>query len=98
MIVLMNGVVFGHDGGVVYDGAYTPSKKSDHIDVSLRLTVPAGVALVQGVPAQRASYFFDIAVTIPARGTVRGMRVSTPYGAVACNVVFARPIPTQQAA
>ena len=97
-LVFMDGMVFGHDGGVQYDGTYMPSPGAPgHMDVSLLLTVPAGVALVQGVPAQPAEYRFPIAVRVPARGQVP-LTAETPYGAIAFQIRYLRPLPDKLAA
>ena len=98
ILTLMDGVVFGHDGGVVYDGTYAPSKRPDHVDLTLRLTVPAGVSLVTGIPEQPADYWFDLQTTILARGTSQKLSVKTPYGLVVCDVRFLRALPAQLAA
>jgi hypothetical protein len=98
VIVLMDGIAFGHDSQVIYDGVYAPNeKRAGWVDLKLRLTVPPGVALVQGVPAQPAEYRFDLAATIPARGSAR-LQVTTPYGPVNCNIRFLRALPVQLAA
>jgi hypothetical protein len=98
IIVLMNGIVFGHDSGVIYDGVYGPSQSPGLINLALRLTVPAGVPLVQGVPPQPATYQFDLPAVIPARGAASNVRVPTPYGEVVCSVRFLRSLPTLMAA
>jgi hypothetical protein len=98
VLVFMDGVVFGHDGGVQYDGVYEPSaSQSGFMDLRLKLTVSAGVALVQGVPAQPADYNFEITVTIPARGNAP-LKVETPYGPVVAQLSFLRPLPSALAA
>lgn len=98
VLVLMDGVVFGHDIGVQYDGVYEPSaNQSGFLDLRLRLAVPAGVPLVQGVPAQPADYSFEIAVKIPARGNAT-LKVETPYGPVVAQLSFLRPLPSALAA
>jgi hypothetical protein len=94
-LVMMDGCVFGHDGGVHYDGTYEPNQSDPgKMDLSLNLTVPAGVALVQGVPAQPAEYRFPLSVSIPARGVTQ-QNISTPYGPVQCKIRYLRPIPAQ---
>lgn len=98
VLVMMDGCVFGHDGGVIYDGTYEPSRTDPTImDLCLTLTVPAGVPLVQGVPPQPAEYRFPLSVSIPARGTAK-QNITTPYGPVQCTIRFLRPFPAQLAA
>jgi hypothetical protein len=98
-LVLMDGYVFGHDGGVQYDGTYAPNQADPaQIDLNLKLTVPPGVELVQGVPAQPVGYWFPLSVSIPARGTST-QSVSTPYGPpIQCTIRYLRAIPGQLAA
>jgi hypothetical protein len=98
VLVMMGGCVFGHDGGVQYDGTYEPNPHdASKMDLDLNLTVPAGVSLVQGVPAQPAEYRFPLKVSIPVRGTAEQI-IATPYGPVQCTIRFLRSIPAQLAA
>jgi hypothetical protein len=97
-LVLMGGCVFGHDGGVLYDGTYEPNASdSQYTDLRLNLTVPAGVELVQGVPAQPAEYRFELNVSIPA-GKQSKRIIATPYGPVQCTISYLRPLPARFAA
>ncbi len=97
-LVFLDGVVFGHDGGVSYDGTYEPCRdNSNSMDVRLKLTVAPGVPLVQGVPPQPAEYMFPVNVRIPARQDV-SLNIETPYGSVAVKLCFLRPLPTALAA
>lgn len=97
-LVFMNGVVFGHDGGVQYDGSFEPSPGlPNHMDVRLRLIVPPGVALVQGVPPQPAEYNFTINVRVPTSGRTP-LRADTPYGPVAFQIGRLRGLPERLAA
>lgn len=97
-LVFMDGIVFGHDGGVQYDGTYAPSPNAPgHMDLRLKLVVPPGVALVQGKPAQPAEYNFEINVRVPARGQVP-LRTETPYGPIAFRISYLRPLPERLAA
>lgn len=93
-----DGIVFGHDGGVQYDGNYAPSPNAPgHMDLHLRLIVPPGVELVLGVPAQPAEYRFPIDVRLPARGQAP-LRIDTPYGQLTCVIRYLRPLPDKLAA
>ena len=96
--VLSGWRAYGSDGGVMYDGHYQPnSSQKGLLDVQMRLTVPAGTALVTGVPAQPADYWFDIQVVIAARGRTP-MLLRTPYGEVEVVVMFLREVPREVAA
>ena len=98
ILVFMDGIVFGHDTGVIYDGRYEPcSDDPRHMNVALRLTVPKGIALVQGVPPQPAEYNFEIHTRIPAQQGAP-ITVETPYGPVAIRIAFLRDIPNAIAA
>jgi hypothetical protein len=87
-LVLRDGTVFGADeAGVQYDGTYEPTGASGEVSMSLVLTVPPGVTLVQGVVADHRGFSFQVGpqklnllgtadVTIPTpvngpRGVVR---------------------------
>lgn len=97
-LVFMDGIVFGHDGGVQYDGSFDPSPGvPGHMDVRLRLVVPPGVALVQGVPPQPAEYNFTINVRVPTSGC-SPLRADTPYGPVAFQIGRLRGLPERLAA
>lgn len=97
-LVFMDGIVFGHDGGVYYDGTYEPAPGAPgHMDLRLKLVVPPGVALVQGIPPQPAEYNFDINVRVPARG-VAPLQTETPYGPVAFRISYLRALPAMIAA
>ncbi len=93
-LILANGVVFGSDGGVRYDGTYQPSTiRAGYVDVHLRLTVPPGVPLVVGVPPQPMAYGFDVDCSFACRGQTN-VNVQTPYGSVQGTISFLRTIPT----
>jgi hypothetical protein len=94
VLILARGRAFGSDGGVQYDGTCEPSAaQPGYVDVHLQLTVPPGVPLVQGVPAQPVAYSFDLDCSFAARG-VTGFRVETPFGPVQGEVTFLRSVPT----
>jgi hypothetical protein len=99
ILVLMGGKVFGCDEGrVTYDGHYEPSqKRKKHLDVVIRVTVPAGVAAVTGVPPQPVTYWFDLRASIPTQEDSI-VEVTTPYGAVCVRVTYMRGIPQDLAA
>lgn len=98
VLVLTDGRAFGTDTGVQYDGTYAPSpSRPGFVDVRLRATVPPGIGLVQGVPAQPAPYWFDLTCTFPARGSA-DLEIPTPYGAVRVKVKFLRGVPELMAA
>jgi hypothetical protein len=98
VLVLMAGRVFGSDGGVAYDGHYEPSKnRKGYLDVTLKITVPAGVALVQGVASQPAAYWFDLQASFHAQDNT-SLKVETPYGPVHVTVTYLRGLPVELAA
>ncbi|MCR4378012.1 MAG: TIGR02391 family protein [Rhodospirillales bacterium] len=88
VIVLADGRVRGEDAaGVQYDGSYEYHSVTDSTAARIRMTVPPGVELVQGVPKQAAEYSFEVNVTLPSNFS-SGQRISitTEFGPV--NVVF----------
>lgn len=97
ILVLRGGRVFGSDGVVSYDGHYEPNPtKTDHLDVSLRLTVPAGVGLVLKRGPQPAGYWFDLHASFPAHDNST-FKMDTPFGAVQVTVSYLRSIPSDLA-
>jgi hypothetical protein len=98
ILVLQGGQVFGSDGAVSYDGHYEPSRSTKgHLDVTLKVTVPAGVALVLGRSAQPAAYWFDVRVSFPAQDN-SSFKLETPYGRVDVAVSYLRALPAELAA
>ncbi len=95
VLVVNNGVVFGYDvAGGRYDGTYAPSHVPGHVDLRLRVTVPPGTWLVQGVPAQPMEYAFDINCTVKARSDST-VEIRTPVAPtpVRANIKFLRDVP-----
>jgi hypothetical protein len=94
VFVLTQGAAFGADSGSVqYDGIYQPSAtQPGSIDITLRVSVPPVVALVQGVPPQPIPYSFDLSCSFAARGQTP-LTVQTPFGHVQAQIDFIRSIP-----
>lgn len=97
-LVLQGGSIYGHDvGGARYDGAYSPVPgRPGYLDIQMKVTVPPGVALVTGVPAQPIGYWFDLATTVAARGE-SDLEVQTPRGPVRAVIRFVREVPNRLA-
>ena len=96
IMVLQAGVAYGTDGGVRYDGKYAPNS-AGQADLSLKITVPPGTPLVQGVPAQKMAFSFDLDVVINLAGNT-ALNIQTPFGPVRASVTFLRPLPSELAA
>jgi hypothetical protein len=87
VLVLYDGIIAGSDvGGVSYDGFYRI--ENDKIIITITLTVPAGAALVQGIPPQANPYSFKLDVTFYSNqlSASTPILVQTVYGPV--NVIF----------
>ena len=87
VLVLYNGTVAGADvGGVSYDGFYTI--ETSIISIALTLTVPAGIALVQGKQKQPKPYSIKIDMNIHPDQILTAVQllVQIVYGPV--NVIF----------
>ncbi len=98
VLVLTQGKVFGSDGAVQYDGTYEPSSTKDgYVDARVKMTVPPGTELVQGVPAQPMQYSFEVQAQFAARGTTT-TRILTPFGEVEVTMSFIRDLPADLAA
>src|SRR3954454_12827091 len=91
-LILAEGRIFGSDGQVSYDGSYAPSTQPGFVNARVYLTVPPGVELVTGAPAQPMTYGFDVEATFATRGTTL-VDVYTPYGPVRAAVTFLRALP-----
>jgi hypothetical protein len=81
VVVLRNGLVCGTDpNAVLIDGMY--SVGSNSLIVNVTVTVPPGVSLVQGTPAQPTTYQIPIQATFPLEriGTSDPTLVQTPVG------------------
>lgn len=93
IMALTQGNVAGIDeGGVEYDGTFAPAPASGMVDAQLHLTVPPGVALVQGVPPRAMKYGFDMEVRFAIRGKTQ-LTVQTPFGPVQAVITHLRTLP-----
>lgn len=89
LLILQNGVITGVDvGGVQYDGVF--SEEASSIKIDLTLTVPPGVSLVQGTPAQPTEFTVSISDSLPvsALDSNQPVTLKMPIGPV--NVIFQR--------
>lgn len=89
MLVLQNGSVTGADtAGVLYDGQY--ADKGSYLAITMQMTVPPGVSLVQGTPTQPKAYTFSFTASVPKNAMESGEPVlmQLPQGPV--NVIFRR--------
>jgi hypothetical protein len=90
-------VIYGHDGGVRYDGSYAPTPgRPGFLDIRVRLNVPPNVGLVQGIPPQPTDYWFDIACTVAIRRESL-QSVATPFGPVTVRFKYLRDVPASAA-
>jgi transcriptional regulator with XRE-family HTH domain len=93
MLVLEKGSIYGIDTEMgKYDGEYGPSKLAGHTHLKIRVTIPAGTALVQGVPAQPADYAFFIESDVKTTKETSFVQV-TPFGDVQVKMKRLRDIP-----
>jgi hypothetical protein len=87
MLILRRSTITGSDAtGVLYDGTYQDN--GDNLDIRLTMTVPPGVTLAQGTPAQPTAYSVPINLSIPTRALSTGETVlmELPPGPV--NIIF----------
>jgi hypothetical protein len=83
LFVLRDGVLAGVDlGGVQFDGSY--SKRGDgSYGGKVKVTVPAGVTIIQGVTAPPAGMTYDVDLNLPATFlTDPYFEITTPIGKV----------------
>lgn len=89
MLVLRNGVIVGADAaGALYDGSYR--EEGLKVRIELTMSVPPGVTLVQGGPAQPTTYRVPVSVTVPISAVELSQPIllQLPPGPV--NVIFRR--------
>jgi hypothetical protein len=99
ILVVMDGIVFGSDGGVNYDGIYEPDPADpSRVLFDLKLTVPPGVSLATGYPAQPFEYSFKVQVSVPAGGEASGPIVTGVGEPLYCTLRFLRHLPSTLAA
>jgi len=97
-LVLKDGTVFGSDvAGVQYDGTYEPTGAPGEVSVSLTLTVPPGVTLVQGVVADHRGFTFQVGpqklnLLKPGEVTI-ATPVGGPRGVVRARISKLRNLP-----
>lgn len=67
ILVLDTDVIVGADvAGVKYDGTYEYNSRTEKLDISVTLTIPAGVGLVTGAPVAGIETQLSIVASIPA--------------------------------
>jgi hypothetical protein len=87
MLLLREGILTGADaGGVLYDGDYT--ERGNEVALNVVMTIPPGVALVQGTPPQSTPYSIRSEMVIPRRAfdNSETVRLDLPPGPV--NAIF----------
>jgi hypothetical protein len=66
VLVLKDGIVTGADvSGGLFDGEYTVHEERAVFEGTIRLTIPPGVPLVTGAPANQNSYTQNIPISMP---------------------------------
>lgn len=91
-LIFNQGRIQGADfGGVLYDGLYSHNPGENTLSINVRATVPPSVWLVQGVPAQKEPYSFDITGKIAIQGQ-SFVTVQTSFGPVNVRFDFMRGI------
>ncbi len=94
MIALDNGRFIGADVvGGLYDGEYAFNPRTDLIEGTITMTVPAGVVLVTGTAPQPEEWKFDFPVAFPRETPETPVRVDLPTGPVNVIIKFVRSFP-----
>lgn len=92
-IIFDNGVLFGIDeAGVKYDGVYSQSQNIGNFDLSLTVSVPAGVELVTGKVAHHSDFSFKIQNELPISKNV-SFKQETMFGPVNVLLKHVRYLP-----
>jgi hypothetical protein len=84
VLVLKGGIIAGADvSGGLYDGQYTVNYDQKNLNGTLRLTIPAGIALVTGAPASEETSTQDIPFSLPLDfADERVLQVQTATGPI----------------
>jgi len=93
MLLLRRGIVTGADMlGGLYDGCY--EERPDDLVFDLKMTVPAGVILVQGTRPQPKPYDVPFNAVVPKRAieTHEPVLVQLPPGPVNAIFTLLRPL------
>jgi hypothetical protein len=87
LLLLKGGVLAGADAaGGIYDGSYTQESEGS-LNANVRLTMPAGAALVTGATAGALPMQFDIPVRLPPNfANGQAVPLMTPTGPI--NIIF----------
>lgn len=94
LVAFDTGRVIGTDiTGSVWDGTYEFNPANNCIDAKLKLTIPPGVFLVQGVPAQDREHVEEFSVSFPRETPEHQIEVPTSLGAVQAIIKFLRHFP-----
>lgn len=94
VLVFDTSQVVGADvAGGRYDGTYEYNSRTDQIDARVTATIPAGIPLVTGIPAQTQEWSFPINASFPRETTNTPIQIDTPYGPVNVAVKFLRGFP-----
>jgi hypothetical protein len=84
VLVLRRGTVTGADAaGGLYDGRYV--EQADNVVLEMKMTVPAGMELVQGTPPQPKPYEVPFNATIPKRAIETSEPVLVPLPPGPCT-------------
>lgn len=94
VLVFDTGVVIGADvAGGRHDGTYVYNTKTEMIDAKVKLTVPAGVPLVTGVPPQAQEWSFEFTASFPRETRETPFQVNIPSGPVNVIIRYLRGFP-----
>ena len=67
LLAFETGKIIGVDiGGCCYDGDYTFNITNSKIDCHIKITVPPGISLVQGVSPKNDQWSFEFDVSFPS--------------------------------
>jgi transcriptional regulator with XRE-family HTH domain len=99
VLILQDGRVFGSDTVVSYDGTYAPTGKPGCVMMKVRVSVPPGTPLVQGLMSGHHGFSFDVGPEEVALGRPGGATftvmtpVGGPNGAVTVHLMKLRNLP-----
>ena len=94
MIVLDTDQIIGADvAGGRYDGQYQFNQQTQMLDASIRLIVPPGAPLVQGVPPQPKEWTLEFQVSFPRETPETPVQLDTPVGPVNVVLRYLRSFP-----
>ena len=95
LLVFRSGIIAGADvAGIFYDGEYTFNQDKGVIEGTIKMTIPPGISLVTGTPANEHPYVLEFPISLPQDlSQQEPLRIETSEGPVNVNFKKIRAFP-----